>query len=70
MTEHAAGLFDTSVVIDHDVIDHDVIDTHALPQVTAIAAITLAELATGLPVFTRNPTDFEPAAGIVAIVQV
>lgn len=133
MTEHAAGLLDTSVVIDHDVID-----ANALPQFTAIAAITLAELAAGphatsdpeerarrqdrlqwasatweplpfdaeaaraygrvyaamrahgrssrvrladlliaataaangLPVFTRNPTDFEPAAGIVDVVRV
>lgn len=42
MTDPTAGLLDTSVVIDHDVIDTD-----RLPESTAIAAITLAELAAG-----------------------
>jgi hypothetical protein len=45
-TEAAApptsGLLDTSVVVDHDVIDPG-----ALPDESAIAAITLAELAAG-----------------------
>lgn len=36
------GLLDTSVVIDHDVID-----TALLPDESAIAAVTLAELAAG-----------------------
>jgi predicted nucleic acid-binding protein len=36
------GLLDTSVVIDHDAVDHEL-----LPDETAIAAITLAELAAG-----------------------
>jgi len=133
MTEHAAGLLDTSVVVDHDLID-----ANALPQLTAIAAITLAEpasgphatsdpeerarrqdrlqwasatweplpfeaegaraygrvyaamrahgrsgrarladlliaataAANGLPIYTRNPADFEPVQGIVKIVAV
>ncbi len=133
MTDVAAGLLDTSVVIDFDVIDPG-----ALPESTAIAAITLAELAAGphatadseerarrqdrlqwasatweplpfdaeagraygrvyaamrahgrpgrarladlliaatavangLPLYTRNPADFEPVHGLVDIVAV
>lgn len=42
MAEPTRGLLDTSVVIDHDVIDHAL-----LPDESAIAAITLAELAAG-----------------------
>jgi predicted nucleic acid-binding protein len=42
MTETTRGLLDTSVVIDHDVID-----AALLPDESAIAAITLAELAAG-----------------------
>ena len=42
MTEPTRGLLDTSVVIDHDVIDSEL-----LPEVSAISAITLAELAAG-----------------------
>lgn len=42
MTEVAAGLLDTSVVIDFAVLD-----ARTLPESTAIAAITLAELAAG-----------------------
>ncbi len=42
MTEPTRGLLDTSVVIDHDVID-----PMSLPDESAIAAITLAELAAG-----------------------
>jgi hypothetical protein len=42
MTDPTRGLLDTSVVIDHDVIDHAL-----LPDQSAIAAITLAELAAG-----------------------
>jgi predicted nucleic acid-binding protein len=42
MAEPPRGLLDTSVVIDHDVIDHAL-----LPDESAIAAITLAELAAG-----------------------
>ena len=42
MAEPTRGLLDTSVVIDHDIIDHE-----ALPDQSAIAAITLAELAAG-----------------------
>jgi predicted nucleic acid-binding protein len=42
MTDPTRGLLDTSVVIDHDVIDHGL-----LPDHSAIAAITLAELAAG-----------------------
>ena len=42
MAELTRGLLDTSVVIDHDVIDHAL-----LPDESAIAAITLAELAAG-----------------------
>jgi hypothetical protein len=42
MAEPTTGLLDTSVVIDHDVIDHAM-----LPDESAIAAITLAELAAG-----------------------
>jgi predicted nucleic acid-binding protein len=42
MTEATRGLLDTSVVVDHDVID-----VGLLPDESAIAAITLAELAAG-----------------------
>lgn len=42
MSEPTRGLLDTSVVIDHDVID-----VSLLPDESAIAAITLAELASG-----------------------
>ncbi len=42
MTEPSRGLLDTSVVVDHDVIDPNL-----LPDESAIAAITLAELAAG-----------------------
>ncbi len=38
----ARGLLDTSVVLDHDVVDHQL-----LPDESAIAAVTLAELAAG-----------------------
>ena len=133
MTDAAAGLLDTSVVIDFGVLDPD-----TLPESTAIAAITLAELAAGphatadaeerarrqdrlqwasatweplpfdaeaaraygrvyaamrahgrsgrarladlliaatavangLPLYTRNPADFEPVQGLVKIVAV
>ena len=42
MAEPTRGLLDTSVVIDHDVIE-----TALLPEESAIAAVTLAELAAG-----------------------
>lgn len=42
MTDPSRGLLDTSVVIDHDVID-----PASLPDESAIAAVTLAELAAG-----------------------
>jgi hypothetical protein len=42
MAEASRGLLDTSVVVDHDLIAID-----SLPEETAIAAITLAELAAG-----------------------
>jgi hypothetical protein len=42
MAESTRGLLDTSVVIDHDLIDPS-----SLPDESAIAAITLAELAAG-----------------------
>ena len=42
MTEPTSGLLDTSVVIDHDLVD-----VSRLPDSTAIAAITLAELTAG-----------------------
>ncbi len=42
MLEISRGLLDTSVVIDHDLIDAD-----RLPDESAIAAVTLAELAAG-----------------------
>ena len=42
VTETRKGLLDTSVVIDHDVIEPSL-----LPDESAIAAITLAELAAG-----------------------
>jgi len=42
MTDPTRGLLDTSVVIDHDVIDPGL-----LPDQSAIATITLAELAAG-----------------------
>ncbi len=50
MTE-PAGLLDTSVLIDHDRID-----PAAWPDVTAIAAVTLAELAAG-PHATGDPDE-------------
>jgi predicted nucleic acid-binding protein len=42
MAEPTRGLLDTSVVVDHDVVDPDL-----LPDESAIAAVTLAELAAG-----------------------
>ena len=42
MADASRGLLDTSVVVDHDLIAID-----ALPEETAIAAVTLAELAAG-----------------------
>jgi predicted nucleic acid-binding protein len=42
MSEPSRGLLDTSVVVDHDLID-----TNLLPDESAIAAVTLAELAAG-----------------------
>ena len=42
MAEATQGVLDTSVVIDHDLIDADL-----LPDESAIAAVTLAELAAG-----------------------
>jgi predicted nucleic acid-binding protein len=42
MVDVLRGLLDTSVVVDHDVIDPSL-----LPDETAIAAVTLAELAAG-----------------------
>ena len=42
MAEPTRGLLDTSVVIDHDILD-----PASLPDESAIAAVTLAELAAG-----------------------
>jgi hypothetical protein len=42
MAEPTRGLLDTSVVVDHDLIDPSL-----LPDESAIAAVTLAELAAG-----------------------
>ncbi|MDE3156898.1 MAG: type II toxin-antitoxin system VapC family toxin [Acidobacteriota bacterium] len=42
MAEPTRGLLDTSVVIDHDIIDPE-----RLPDESAVAAVTLAELAAG-----------------------
>jgi len=42
MAEATRGLLDTSVVVDHDLIDPAL-----LPEESAIAAVTLAELAAG-----------------------
>lgn len=42
MTETTRGLLDTSVLIDHDLIDPE-----RLPDESAIAAVTLAELTAG-----------------------
>jgi hypothetical protein len=42
MPEPSRGLLDTSVVVDHDVVDPAL-----LPDESAIAAVTLAELAAG-----------------------
>jgi hypothetical protein len=51
MAELTRGLLDTSVVIDHDAIDPAL-----LPDESAIAAITLAELAAG-PHATEDPDE-------------
>lgn len=51
MTEPDAGLLDTSVVIDLPAVD-----PAALPASTAIAAVTLAELAAG-PHATSDPEE-------------
>jgi predicted nucleic acid-binding protein len=42
LSEPSRGLLDTSVVVDHDLIDPE-----RLPDESAIAAVTLAELAAG-----------------------
>jgi hypothetical protein len=49
MSEPTRGLLDTSVVVDHDVVD-----PAALPDQSAISAITLAELAAGPHATTDN----------------
>lgn len=51
MADPTRGLLDTSVVIDHDVID-----PASLPDESAIAAVTLAELAAG-PHATEDPAE-------------
>jgi len=42
MAEPPSGLLDTSIVVDHDIIDPE-----SLPVLSAVAAVTLAELAAG-----------------------
>ena len=51
MPDPTRGLLDTSVVIDHDLLDPSL-----LPDETAIAAVTLAELAAG-PHATRDEQE-------------
>lgn len=51
MAEPTRGLLDTSVVVDHDLVD-----PAQLPDESAIAAITLAELAAG-PHATRDEQE-------------
>ena len=51
MAEPSRGLLDSSVVIDHDLVDPAL-----LPEESAIAAVTLAELAAG-PHATRDPQE-------------
>ena len=51
MPEIRRGLLDTSVLIDHDLIDAD-----RLPDESAIAAVSLAELAAG-PHATEDQTE-------------
>lgn len=51
MTDRLRGLLDTSVLIDHDLLDPEL-----LPDESAIAAITLAELAAG-PHATDDPVE-------------
>jgi len=51
MAEPTRGLLDTSVVIDHDVVDPSM-----LPDESAIAAVTLAELSAG-PHATRDEQE-------------
>jgi predicted nucleic acid-binding protein len=50
MVEPTRGLLDTSVVIDYDVIDHA-----RLPDESAIASASLAELAAGPHATSNNP---------------
>ncbi len=61
----ARGLLDTSVVID---LEH--IEPSRLPIEVAVSAITMAELAAGLPLYTRNPEDFRAIGDLVEIVSV
>ena len=51
MAEPARGLLDTSVIIDHDLLDPS-----RLPEESAIATVTLAELAAG-PHATRDAEE-------------
>ena len=51
MAEPTRGLLDTSVVVDHDLVD-----PAQLPDESAIAAVTLAELAAG-PHATRDEQE-------------
>ena len=51
MAERTRGLLDTSVVIDHDLVD-----PKSLPDESAIASVTLAELAAG-PHATEDPGE-------------
>ena len=51
MTDRARGLLDTSVLVDFDLVDPE-----ALPESSAVAAVTLAEPAAG-PHATNDPAE-------------
>ncbi len=80
--EPTRGLLDTSVVIDHDVLDSAWLpDECAIAAVTRAAGQTsrsrLADLliaataaASGLPVYTRNPSEFDALKAIITVAPV
>ena len=61
----ARGLIDSSIVIDLESVDP--LD---LPREVAVSSVTMAELAAGLPLCTRNPDDFASLSDLLDIVSV
>ena len=83
MTEPTKGLLDTSVVIDHDVIDAALLPDESAISAVTLAELAAGPHATRdplpfdaeaaracLPVYTRNPSDFDALKSIIKIVHI